>query len=223
MKQKPIPKLSSSRSPNNLLIRFPPSKAILLIIFLTLLLSAIPALAQEGDRYDLSWHTVDGGGITFATSETYLLGGTIGQPDAGQSDSNTYTLRGGFWGKRLVEPTSVTFLSFTASRTSEDVILNWETASEIDLLGFNLYRAASPDGERVKLNAEVIPINGPGGVIGGSYTYIDTDVSSDLTFYYWLEGLDLSLRVKEVAGPVKAEIPLTLPYQLYIPILFTGQ
>jgi hypothetical protein len=121
------------------------------------------------------------------------------------------------------DPTSVTFLSFTAERTTQTVTLNWETASEIDLLGFNLYRAASPDGERVQLNAEVIPLNGPGGVIGSSYTYIDSDVSSDLTYYYWLEGLDLSSRVKEVVGPVIANVPLTLPYQLFIPILFSGQ
>lgn len=121
------------------------------------------------------------------------------------------------------DPTSVTFLFFTAARTNEAVTLNWETASEIDLLGFNLYRATSPGGERVKLNAEVIPLNGPGGVIGGSYTYIDTDVSSDLTYYYWLEGLDLNSRIKEVVGPVIANVPLTLPYQLFIPILFSGQ
>jgi hypothetical protein len=121
------------------------------------------------------------------------------------------------------DPTSVTFLSFSAVRTNQAVTVSWETASEIDLLGFNLYRAISPDGERVKLNAEVIPLNGPGGVIGSSYTYIDSDVSSDLTYYYWLEGLDLSSRVKEVVGPVIANVPLTLPYQLFIPILFSGQ
>ena len=53
--------------------------------------------------YDLSWHTVDGGGHTWSTGGTYALGGTIGQPDAGLlaggsgPPSRQYTLGGGFW------------------------------------------------------------------------------------------------------------------------------
>ena len=35
--------------------------------------------------YDLSWWTVDGGGITFNTGSSYTLGGTAGQPDAATS------------------------------------------------------------------------------------------------------------------------------------------
>ncbi len=58
------------------------------------------ALAQFGDRYDLTWNTVDGGGYIFSGDGDYALGGTIGQPDAGMmSDSGgIYTLSGGFWG-----------------------------------------------------------------------------------------------------------------------------
>ena len=47
--------------------------------------------------YDLSWHTVDGGGHTWSTGGTYVLGGTIGQHDAGSLAGDTYTLGGGFW------------------------------------------------------------------------------------------------------------------------------
>ncbi len=55
------------------------------------------ASAQTGGGYDLSWHTVDGGGVTFATGGGYSLGGTAGQPDAGSHTGAAFTLSGGFW------------------------------------------------------------------------------------------------------------------------------
>lgn len=56
------------------------------------------ALARSPDQgYDLSWHTVNGGGYTWSTGGTYALGGTIGQPDAGLLAGGRYELGGGFW------------------------------------------------------------------------------------------------------------------------------
>jgi hypothetical protein len=54
-------------------------------------------LAQSGGGYDLSWNTVDGGGVTFSVGGGYELGGTAGQPDAGVLSGGGYTLGGGFW------------------------------------------------------------------------------------------------------------------------------
>jgi hypothetical protein len=68
------------------------------LVVCLLLLVAVPALAQSGGGYDLSWSTVDGGGGTFSTGGDYSLGGTIGQPDAGLLTGGVYTLGGGFWG-----------------------------------------------------------------------------------------------------------------------------
>jgi hypothetical protein len=78
-----------------------------------LLLLAGGAMAQSGaggagspaQDYDLSWWTVDGGGITFSEGGGYLLSGTAGQPDAGALAGGGYTLAGGFWrGGALVSP-----------------------------------------------------------------------------------------------------------------------
>ena len=72
------------------------------IVFLTaallLLLAASPTLAQSGGGYDLTWSSIDGGGMMFSTGGGYSLGGTIGQPDAGVLSDGGYTLNGGFWG-----------------------------------------------------------------------------------------------------------------------------
>ena len=47
--------------------------------------------------YDLSWWTVDGGGVTFSTGGGYTLASTCGQADAGDLSGGPYTLAGGFW------------------------------------------------------------------------------------------------------------------------------
>jgi hypothetical protein len=69
----------------------------------TILVIAVAAWAyaapdSRGPSFDLSWHTVDGGGATFATGGGFTLGGTAGQPDAGPvMTGGDFTLVGGFW------------------------------------------------------------------------------------------------------------------------------
>ncbi|GAH65137.1 unnamed protein product, partial [marine sediment metagenome] len=60
------------------------------------LLIALPALAQSGGDYELSWSTIDGGGGT-SSGGPYTLTGTIGQPDADWASGGDYELLGGFW------------------------------------------------------------------------------------------------------------------------------
>jgi hypothetical protein len=55
------------------------------------------ALAQSGGQYDLTWNTVDGGGVTYLAAGAYTLSGTAGQPDAAVWSGGAYTLAGGFW------------------------------------------------------------------------------------------------------------------------------
>jgi hypothetical protein len=69
-----------------------------IVLTLTLLFVVTSALAQSGGGYDLTWNTVDGGGVMFSTGGSYSLGGTIGQADAGQVSGGAYTLASGFWG-----------------------------------------------------------------------------------------------------------------------------
>jgi len=65
------------------------------------------ACAQSGGGYDLSWWTIDGGGVTFATGGTFNLGGTVGQPDASNAlTGGTYSLTGGFWFTPACIPTN---------------------------------------------------------------------------------------------------------------------
>jgi hypothetical protein len=69
-------------------------------IFCVGLLLPIAAATVAFAQYEISWHTVDGGGAMFSTGGTFSLGGTIGQPDAQAPPvmaGGTFELTGGFW------------------------------------------------------------------------------------------------------------------------------
>jgi hypothetical protein len=72
-----------------------PVRSLPLAALITLI--AAPTFAQSGGGYDVTWYTVDGGGITYCTSTDYKVGGTVGQPDAGSVSGEAYVVRGGFW------------------------------------------------------------------------------------------------------------------------------
>ena len=108
--------------------------ALLLALGVLLLLASV-AKAQAGASpgamtfsagYDLSWWTVDGGGVTLNSNGGYTLGGTIGQPDAGsmgESPTSPYCLSGGFWvgGGRIPTPPEYRiFLPIVMRNTSQD-------------------------------------------------------------------------------------------------------
>lgn len=97
-------------------------RPVLLFVVLFFLPAAI-AFAQSGG-YDLSWWTVDGGGATFSTGGAYRLGGTIGQPDAGELSGGNYTLYGGFWNRDFLTPVPT-----AASGTRPDSLPNTGFAS----------------------------------------------------------------------------------------------
>jgi hypothetical protein len=59
-------------------------------------LVAVPVLGQSSGPYILDWSTIDGGGGT-SSGGSYVLSGTIGQPDAAYSAGGQYELLGGFW------------------------------------------------------------------------------------------------------------------------------
>jgi hypothetical protein len=74
-------------------------KANLLIIGAMCALGALltaTARAQSGGQFDLSWHTIDGGGGTSSAGQ-FTVSGTAGQPDAGTLAGGQFNLTGGFW------------------------------------------------------------------------------------------------------------------------------
>jgi hypothetical protein len=111
----------------------------------------------------------------------------------------------------------VTLLSFTANVVGESVLLEWETASEVDNLGFNLYREDLQSGLKLRINPNLIPSKIPGGSEGDMYDFVDNDVIFGEPYTYWLEALDLRMRIKDQYGPV-----VTLWWQFFLPLFSVG-
>lgn len=91
--------------------------------------------------------------------------------------------------------------SFTALTTSENYAqINWETASESNLLGYNIYRNENEDSQSAqRVNPKIITANNT--ATGASYSYLDQEVENQTTYYYWLESLELS-NENTLYGPV---------------------
>jgi hypothetical protein len=79
-------------------------------------------------------------------------------------------------------------LAFTSWQGSQLTVL-WATESELDIIGFNLYRAESADGDYVKVNDSLIP-PAADPFIGGEHRYVDGNVTWGVTYYYKLETID---------------------------------
>ena len=100
-------------------------------------------------------------------------------------------------------PTAVSLVSFEAKVNGDgSVTLAWETASEVDNAGFNIYRSKRTDGTYKKVNGKLIPAQG-GGSLGASYRYEDTPGRG--AFYYKLEDVDYN-GASAMHGPVKVRV-----------------
>ncbi len=101
-----------------------------------------------------------------------------------------------------ITPTAVELLYFKAAYEQRKVVLTWETASELNNAGFNVYRSRTLDGVKKKLNSELIFAQYPGEMIGALYTFSDANVKPRKRYFYWLESVDIN-GVTTFEEPVK--------------------
>lgn len=179
--------------------------SLVLTAALALLLAAAAGVhAQSGGTFELTWFTLDGGGAMALSAGTFGLGGSAGQPDAAAPSGGTFELQGGFWNPTTAAPLAVTLASFSAASEGGQVLLIWETVSELDNAGFNLYRATSDDWGSATL-LTFVPSQAPGSSQGFAYSYTDGDVETGLTYWYWLEDVSLA-GVTTMHGPVTVTV-----------------
>lgn len=99
-------------------------------------------------------------------------------------------------------PLAVALAAFEAAAQPGHILVSWETVSEVDNAGFNLYRGLDGDWESATLLG-FIPSQAPGSAQGAAYTWQDDDVAAGQTAWYWLEDVSLS-GVATRHGPVSA-------------------
>jgi hypothetical protein len=103
------------------------------------------------------------------------------------------------------QPTAVDLVSFTAVWQGSTILVTWETATEIDNVGFNLYRSMSADGPFTKLNSALIPSQSPGSIFDTAYTWLDEDVQLESNYYYKLEDVEAG-GTRTMHGPVSSSV-----------------
>ncbi|MBU1880045.1 MAG: hypothetical protein KJ734_13950, partial [Chloroflexi bacterium] len=118
----------------------------------------------------------------------------------------------GFW---TPSPTAVTLFDFKATPEGAGIQVTWETALEMDMLGFNLYRAEALGGAWTQLNVSLIPGRGSSG---GSYVYTDNTAVPGVTYYYRLDIVASDSSVTYY-GPVSATVIPDTWYHIYLPLI----
>ena len=98
--------------------------------------------------------------------------------------------------------TAVGLMSFDASPLDSAIELDWQTGSELDNLGFHLYRSLSERGPWDRVTASLIPGLGSSAQ-GKAYSWTDSGLQNGTRYFYRLEDVDTS-SVSTFHGPVSA-------------------
>ena len=142
----------------------------------------------DGDHY--YWSSTDYKNATDWAWRLMMYSGTLG---GGLNSTTCYV-----WPVRDPVETLVEMSSLKTVPGDKKVTIEWETASEIDNAGFNIYRA---EGFK-KINADLIPAEGS-PTEGAAYEFTDDNVSNWKRYFYVVEDLDTE-GVSTLHGPVKA-------------------
>ncbi len=97
--------------------------------------------------------------------------------------------------------------SYTAQASRGSILLEWTTASEKGLVGWNVYRGEGPTGPFSRLNSVAIPAFGDGAAETG-YIFIDDSPRPGKRYYYRIEGFT-GLGLAERSQVVSGRIPLS--------------
>lgn len=101
---------------------------------------------------------------------------------------------------------NVDLLYFRAESGVDTIALEWETATELDNLGFNILRSETGLFDNAQtINPTLIPSLVGGQPIGAYYRWIDEDVRLNVVYTYWLQDVDFNGETEE-HGPVEASV-----------------
>lgn len=87
---------------------------------------------------------------------------------------------------------SVDIVYFRSVSNQNSITLEWGTETELDLLGFQIYRGPDSNLSNAAAISPLIPASGTPPTGGDDYSFDDTSVIAGSLYYYWLVSIDLS-------------------------------
>jgi hypothetical protein len=101
---------------------------------------------------------------------------------------------------------------------SPTIEISWETETEVNTAGFNIYRSTDSNGEFKQINEQLVPSKGS-SVSGASYTFEDAAVAAGEKYYYQLE--DVELDNSREKHPVFEHVAPSLPWWMPVASAFS--
>ncbi|MBN8706779.1 MAG: T9SS type A sorting domain-containing protein [Bacteroidetes bacterium] len=164
--------------------------------------ASIGLTGGPGDNFDFL--------VTYLSTTAFRANETIGE---GLEGGNPGFGAAAFTGFRSYyqggydTPLPVELLSWSATPADNKVILNWETASELNHAGFEILRSTTKDGKfQSILNYKDNDAYGYKGQQGGKYSFVDDrKVYNGLTYFYKL--VDIAVDGKRTEHTTISAIP----------------
>ncbi len=110
------------------------------------------------------------------------------------------------------QPLAISLAYFTAAVADDCIEISWETATEVDTMGFQLWRSESKNGQYTLIPGSFTASRSVTESQGATYAYTDCDVvlNNNTDYYYKLEEIDLDTEkgnpLYGPIGPVKETV-----------------
>lgn len=183
----------------------------------------LQAVAIGSYDHIISWIAVGGANKTITSAAGGTLLATVRFSKAGSQWGSVHIVseaEDSNWGcyiynnnvkQVLLYPSEDTSLpvelsSFHANWKNGHIFLTWTTQSEIENLGFNIYRSETSDGPYERINGELI--RGAGTTTNAqTYTFVDNRIEPNKTYYYKLEDVSIQGRSR-FHGPIEVFVEM---------------
>jgi hypothetical protein len=114
--------------------------------------------------------------------------------------SQTPILRASFALFLLITSGALIYGAWKATRQTA-ILVEWSTATELDVAGFQVLRSSSVEGPFETLNPDLLPPSDD-PLAGGEYSYSDPGVQPGSTYYYMVEEIETS-GTRSRYGPIE--------------------
>ena len=152
-------------------------------------------------------------GIRVSISGNYTIVGAHNDDHSGKSNAGSAYIYHSIDDLSL----PVELSAFTATTSGDAVILKWRTETEVNNLGFNVYRSTQKNGDYIRITF----ISGAGSsAMPNDYEFVDGEVEAGKTYFYYLEDIDIagergkSEIIKVVVLPARPVQPIPKDFRL---------